>query len=164
MLPTAAPSASNEERERQATLYAALHLLSPMVFSISTRGSSESTLGALVIGTLYLAMRPGKTQRDWDATAVILGCATHWKVYPLIYGVSIVAVIASQRSKAGRGEEGLWPWAKNVVNAQAIRFTVVSAGTFMLLNAAMYLMYVIQAPLYHHVSNSLLQLGISLLV
>ena len=114
-----------------------------MVFSISTRGSSESTLGALVIVTLYLAMRRGKTQRNWDTTAVLLGCATHWKIYPLIYGVSIVAVIAFDNSKVGKGGESMKLRMKNLISDQSIRFTLVSAGTFMLLNAAMYLVYVI---------------------
>lgn len=138
VLPSMASDASNQERESQATFYSALHLLNPMVFSISTRGSSESTLGALVIGTLYLAMRRGKTQRDWDTTAVLLGCATHWKIYPLIYGVSIVAVIAFDNSRLGMKLR-----MKNLISVQSIRFTLVSAGTFMLLNAAMYLVYVV---------------------
>lgn len=128
------------ERKRQATFYASLHLFSPMVFSISTRGSSESTLGALVIGTLYFAMTQSK--RRWDVTAVMLGISAHWKVYPIIYGVSLVAVIASERGKAGRGEDGLFAWLRALVNVQSVRFTLLSAGTFMLLNAIVYAMYV----------------------
>ncbi|KAI5121676.1 hypothetical protein M0805_002752 [Coniferiporia weirii] len=153
VLPNLSPSATPETRERQATLYASLHLLSPMVFSISTRGSSESTLGALVIGTLYFAMAPRKTQRTWDVTAVMLGCATHWKVYPLIYGVSLTAVMASEKGKAGKGEEGVWKWARSLVSAQSVRFALLSAGTFMLLNCSMYLIwgypFLYETYLYH---------------
>lgn len=111
-----------------------------MVFSISTRGSSESTLGALVIGTLYFAMT--RSKRRWDVAAVMLGISAHWKVYPIIYGVSLVAVIASERSKAGRGEDGLFAWLRALVNVQSVRFALLSAGTFMLLNGIVYSMYV----------------------
>ncbi|KAH8116876.1 glycosyltransferase family 50 protein [Phellopilus nigrolimitatus] len=82
VLPGLTPSAPGAAHERQATLYAALHLLNPMVFSISTRGSSESTLGALVIGTLYFAMNPAKTQRT-------VGCdSCHARTCDTLEGVS----------------------------------------------------------------------------
>ncbi|THH10781.1 hypothetical protein EW145_g1086 [Phellinidium pouzarii] len=153
VLPNLSASSTNEKLERQATFYAALHLLNPMVFSISTRGSSESTLGVLVIGTLYLAVMPGKTQRTWDVTAVMLGCATHWKVYPLIYGVSLAAVIASDKGNAGKGEDGFGRWAMSLVNVQSIRFAFLSAGTFMILNGIMYLIwgypFLYETYLYH---------------
>lgn len=136
VLPSVTPGATHEARERQAKFYASLHLLNPMVFSISTRGSSESILGAFVIGTLYLAMLPRKTQRTWDATAVMLGVATHWKIYPLIYGVSLLAVMASEPGK----NMGFKSWIGRLFSAQCIRFAIVSAGTFMLLNGIMYLM------------------------
>ncbi|OCB89830.1 glycosyltransferase family 50 protein [Sanghuangporus baumii] len=149
VLPNTSPGSTNAERERQATFYASLHLLNPMVFSISTRGSSESTLGALVIGTLYLAMRPGKSQRDWDKTAIMLGIATHWKIYPLIYGVSLVSVMAFE---SGSGYS-FKSWSRNLASRQAIRFTIISAGTFMLLNGIMYLFwghpFLYETYLYH---------------
>ncbi|EJD02392.1 glycosyltransferase family 50 protein [Fomitiporia mediterranea MF3/22] len=149
VLPRTMPEATNEQRERHATLYASLHLLNPMVFSISTRGSSESTLGALVIMTLYLAMIPRKTQRTWDATAVMLGAATHWKIYPLIYGVSIVAVMASESAK----DSSINSWVQDLVSKRSIRFAITSAGTFMLLNGIMYLIwgypFLYETYLYH---------------
>lgn len=80
------------------------------------------------------------SKRRWDVTAIMLGLSAHWKVYPIIYGVSLVAVIASERNKAGRGEEGFVKWAKSLVNYQSMRFGMLSAGTFMLLNGAMYLL------------------------
>lgn len=133
--PPAAADAPAEGRalERKATLYAALHLLNPLVFSISTRGSSESTLGALVVATLYFAL-----SRRWDAAAVLLGLATHWKIYPVIYAASLVGVI----SAGGGGDAGPAAWPRRLFNRATVRFALLSGGTFALLSAAMYLMYV----------------------
>jgi phosphatidylinositol glycan class M len=108
-----------------ATLYAALHLLNPLIFTISTRGSSESVLATLVLATLACALR-GR----WDAAAVGLGLATHWKVYPVVYGVACVSAIAG---------EGGWGW-RAWVNVRTARFALVSAGTFGLLGLGCYLM------------------------
>ena len=154
LLSTVLPKSLPEvERKRKATFYASLHLLNPMVFSISTRGSSESTLGALVVGTLYFAMTQSK--RRWDATAVMLGVSAHWKVYPIIYGVSLVAVIASERSRVRKGEDGLTKWAKSLINPQSVRFAILSAGTFMLMNGIAYLMCVLDPHFFlvHLIDN-----------
>ena len=136
VLPGVVSGATHQSRERQATFYASLHLLDPMVFSISTRGPSESILGALVVGTLYLAMLHPKTQKTWDLTAVMLGIATHWKIYPLIYGVSLVSMMASESQK----DKSLKNWLNSLFSIRCIRFALISAGTFMILNGIMYLM------------------------
>jgi GPI mannosyltransferase 1 subunit M len=105
-----------------ATLCAMLHLLNPLVFSISTRGSSEAVLGTLVLLTLAYALR-GR----WDAAAVGLGLASHWKLYPIVYGVACLGVIGG-----GKG------W-RRLINQRTIRFTVLSAGTFAFLGLGCYL-------------------------
>lgn len=73
----------DEAVRRQATFLVCLHLFSPLVFTISTRGSSESVLYLFVLSTLYFALK-GR----WDVAAVLLGLSTHWKIYPLVYGVA----------------------------------------------------------------------------
>lgn len=35
--------------------------------------------------------------RQWDFTAVPLALSAHWKLYPVIYGVSLLAVMASEK-------------------------------------------------------------------
>lgn len=114
----------------QATLYSALHLLNPLVFSISTRGSSESVLASLVLLTLYTALR-GR----WDAAGVLLGFSTHWKIYPVIYGVACLGVIGG--AKRATGWKG---YIHALVNAQTVRFAVISAGTFFMLGGVCYSM------------------------
>ncbi|KAI9057906.1 glycosyltransferase family 50 protein [Trametes sanguinea] len=115
--------------QRLATFLVSLHLLNPLVFTISTRGSSESVLSLFVLATLYFALK-GR----WDLSAVFLGLSTHWKIYPFIYGVSCLGVIGSQRVTSG-GSQGV---ARSIINARTIRFGLVSGLTFLALGVAMY--------------------------
>ncbi|KAF8891347.1 glycosyltransferase family 50 protein [Infundibulicybe gibba] len=122
-----------------ATLYSAIHLLNPLVFSISTRGSSESVLSLFVLLTLYAALK-GR----WDAAAVMLGVSTHWKIYPVVYGVACLGVIGSESGKKGLGA---------LVNRKSMRFAFLSAGTFCLLGLGCYLVwgyaFLYESYLYH---------------
>jgi phosphatidylinositol glycan class M len=134
-----------DARGARATLLVALHLLNPVVIGISTRGSSESVLTLLVLLTLFCALRGW-----WDRTAVFLGLCTHWKIYPLIYGVSCVGVIGVERLECqhGCGEEkdararGVFSkmdrWIDVLVNAKTARFALISGGTFFTLGALMH--------------------------
>ncbi|TFK86035.1 glycosyltransferase family 50 protein, partial [Polyporus arcularius HHB13444] len=129
---------------RQATFLVSLHLLSPLVFTISTRGSSESVLSLFVLATLYYAL-----QDRWDLSAVLLGLSTHWKIYPFIYGGACLGVIGSPKG-TGRGWDG---WVRSIVNARTIRFAVISGMTFVGLGAAMYAIwgqpFLEESYLYH---------------
>jgi GPI mannosyltransferase 1 subunit M len=143
-------------RGTRATLLVALHLLNPIVIGISTRGSSESVLTLLVLLTLFCALRGW-----WDWTAVLLGLSTHWKIYPVIYGLSCVGVIGmeyqhqQQQQDSGGGKTKTQKKAQKArgvlftrmvgyidvfVNAKTARFATISAGTFFLLGILMYSM------------------------
>lgn len=95
-----------------------------MVFAISTRGSSEAVLLLLVLAALSAALRA-----RWGAAAALLGLATHWKIYPLVYGATCVGVIG--------GEAGARGWGR-IVNAKTVRFGAIAVGTFVGLGVAMY--------------------------
>ena len=142
ILPYTSPaSASNEEKarsldtdklvRRRATLLVSLHLLSPLVFTISTRGSSESVLALFVLATLYCALRD-----RWVAAAVLLGLSAHWKIYPFVYGAACVGVVGGVQG-AGRGVVG---YMRSIVNARSVCFGMVSGATFVVLGAVMYAM------------------------
>ncbi|KAH9966634.1 glycosyltransferase family 50 protein [Russula dissimulans] len=139
-------SSSEKHHTRRATLLVALHLLNPIVIGISTRGSSESVLSLLVLLTLFCALR-GR----WDWTAVFLGLCTHWKIYPVIYGVSCVGVIGRERQHASASSSARW--IDDFVNAKTARFAVISAGTFFVLGICMYSVwgypFVHETYLYH---------------
>ncbi|KAI0333495.1 glycosyltransferase family 50 protein [Cubamyces sp. BRFM 1775] len=143
--PRALGDADGEDTTRRlATFLVSLHLLSPLVFTISTRGSSESVLSLFVLVTLYYALK-GR----WDLSAVLLGLSTHWKIYPFIYGVACLGVIGSTGT-AGRGWQG---WVRTILNGRTIRFALVSAATFVALGVAMYAIwgqpFLEESYLYH---------------
>ena len=115
--------------DKLATMYSAIHLLNPLVFSISTRGSSESVLSLFVLLTLYASLKGW-----WDLSAILLGLSAHWKIYPIIYGVGCLGVIGNS---ADRNRTG---FLRTIVNPKTIRFTTISALTFLLLGAGCYAM------------------------
>jgi GPI mannosyltransferase 1 subunit M len=117
-----------------ATFYTSLHLLNPLVFTISTRGSSESIVTSLVLLTLYCALHD-----HWDAAAILLGASTHWKVFPVIYGVGSLGVVGRSR-RGSKDECSIKQWLRTLINWSTVRFGLVSAGTFAALGATCYLM------------------------
>lgn len=78
------PAGGNMGNER-VLKFASIWLLNPMVATISTRGSSEGLLGVMVVALLWAVL----SQRITLA-GVLLGLAVHFKIYPFIYGISIV--------------------------------------------------------------------------
>lgn len=133
-----------EERSAMASFLAGTHLLNPLVFSISTRGSSESILCTFILLTLYFALK-----RWWDTAAILLGVSTHWKIYPVIYGVSCVATIASQTRRADQDHRLL----RGLFGKESMRFAIISASTFFALGAICYALwgypFLHEAFLYH---------------
>jgi phosphatidylinositol glycan class M len=130
---------TTDHKERLAVVYAAVHLFNPLVFAISTRGSSESVVGSLVLMTLYYALNA-----RWDAAAVFLGISTHWKIYPLIYGVACLGVVGrndpSDAIEDEKDEQTGWKgWIAIIVNGKTVRFVTLSAGTFLALGIMCYL-------------------------
>lgn len=69
----------------RALKYACIWLLNPMVATISTRGSSEGLLAVLVVALLWAVTR-GRIV----LAGMLLGLSVHLKIYPFIYGASIV--------------------------------------------------------------------------
>lgn len=130
----------NARKEKLAAIYAASYLLNPLVFSISTRGSSESILSLFILLTLYAALNS-----RWDVAAIMLGISTHWKIYPIIYGIGNLGVIgAAERDKG---------YFRTIVNWRTTRFTLISAGTFLILGAGCYAIwgypFLHESYLYH---------------
>ncbi|RDB23052.1 GPI mannosyltransferase 1 [Hypsizygus marmoreus] len=144
---TVSETLTAERIQGQATLYTSLHLLNPLVFSISTRGSSESVLALFVLLTLYSVLKA-----RWDAAAILLGLSTHWKIYPVVYGVACLGVIGSSCTKIEE-EKGWKGYVRTLINWRTLRFGVISAGTFVLLGAGCYLIwgypFLHESYLYH---------------
>ena len=71
--------------KERALKYACIWLLNPMVATISTRGSSEGLLAVMVVALLWAV-----TRRRIVLAGMLLGLSVHLKIYPFIYGASIV--------------------------------------------------------------------------
>ncbi|KAG7092646.1 hypothetical protein E1B28_008985 [Marasmius oreades] len=148
--PAGTPKPSKHKNGKQATIYSAVHLLNPMVFSISTRGSSESVLSLLVLGTLYAMLT-----RRWRLAAVMLGISVHWKLYPFIYGFSCLNALRYWDKASGSGETrgGCMDYIKSFVNWRTFTFGLLSIGTFVLLTGGCYLIwgypFLYETYLYH---------------
>ncbi|KAG8961808.1 GPI mannosyltransferase 1 [Tulasnella sp. 425] len=101
-------------------------LLNPMVANISTRGSAESVLGFFVVSSLALLL----SGREGVA-AVMFGLAVHFKIYPIVYSISILRWLTIRHPQSG-------PWRTGWLSWRQVRFAVISGGTFLALGLAMH--------------------------
>ncbi|KAL4805318.1 PIG-M-domain-containing protein [Aspergillus unguis] len=156
----------------RALKYASFWLLNPMVANISTRGSSEGLLGVLVVALLWAVLR-----RRVYLAGVLLGLGVHFKIYPFVYGVTVLWWLDDENDNQGvSGSREIEPKSKgdsrlNAKSATAksitsqifgfitpcrIRLTLTSLLTFGALNAAMYLRYgfpFLQHTYFHHLTR-----------
>ncbi|KAG8738729.1 GPI mannosyltransferase 1 [Ceratobasidium sp. 414] len=128
------PNATEKHQRMAIAWVGGLWFLNPMVANISTRGSAESVLGAMVVSTLFLVL---SNHLDW--AAMLLGLSVHFKIYPAIYGASILAWIDRQTPLNH-------PSA--AITKKRIRFAIISAFTFIVLNVVMYSLW--GYPFLHH--------------
>lgn len=76
-----------------ATRSGMLWLFNPFTFTISTRGSSDALVALILLSVLLCV------QKDHVAVAGALwGFAVHWRVFPVIYGPSILVFLAVKSS------------------------------------------------------------------
>ncbi|KAJ5096433.1 hypothetical protein NUU61_005789 [Penicillium alfredii] len=139
--------------EKALRYVAVVWLWNPMVANISTRGSAEGLLGVLVAALVWASL----TRRAVLAGA-ILGLAVHFKIYPFIYGVSIlwwwdaqcdgVAAPVQQSSLTSRAVAFLTP--------SRVKLTVSALASFIALNLLMYFQYgepFLQYTFFHHLTR-----------
>ncbi|KAJ5734007.1 hypothetical protein N7493_002793 [Penicillium malachiteum] len=130
--------------ERALRYVAAVWLWNPMVANISTRGSSEGLLGVLVAGLLWATL----TRRAILA-GLILGLAVHFKIYPFIYGVSILWWWDAERDGATPANDlSIISRAIRFITPSRVKLTLAALITFAALNLIMYLQYGL--PFLHH--------------
>jgi phosphatidylinositol glycan class M len=115
---------------------AVLWLFNPIPANIATRGSAESVLGLLVCATLLAA-----NKQRWCAAAVLLGVSVHFKIYPFIYGFSLLFAIDDHLSLSKEPTIARY-WMGWVTHKQRIHIFLRSVTTFLILSGAMYLMWV----------------------
>ncbi|PQE32531.1 GPI mannosyltransferase 1 protein [Rutstroemia sp. NJR-2017a WRK4] len=144
----------------RAGKYASIWLLNPMVATISTRGSSEGILGVMTVGLVWAVVR-GR----WVLAGGVLGLATHFKIYPVVYGVSVLWWMDGERIRGGRGMEkggkgkyadGVWGKLMRFMSWERVVFVASSLITFCGLNVVMYKIYgppFLQHTYLHHLTR-----------
>ncbi|KAL8773697.1 MAG: hypothetical protein Q9209_001465 [Squamulea sp. 1 TL-2023] len=131
----------------RALKYASIWLLNPMVATISTRGSSEGLLAVMIVALLWAV-----TQQRILLAGVLLGLAVHFKIYPFIYGASIIWYLESfqpstsidKRSPTSSKTNPHLFSMKTLIkffNRSRIIMILTSLTTFTSLNLLMYAIY-----------------------
>ncbi|KAL8761248.1 MAG: hypothetical protein Q9184_002628 [Pyrenodesmia sp. 2 TL-2023] len=132
----------------QALKYASIWLLNPMVAAISTRGSSEGLLGVIVVALLWAVNR-----QQIVLAGILLGLAVHFKIYPFIYGPSIIWFLESPPPTESKDKHpptsvqgtGKTPTVLNTIfnfmNQSRATLLLTSLAIFTSLNLLMYAIY-----------------------
>ena len=94
------PAGGGGMKTERALKFASIWLLNPIVATISTRGSSEGLLGVMVVALLWAVL-----SRRIVLAGVLLGLAVHFKIYPFIYGISILWYLEPQTTTTTSGSE-----------------------------------------------------------
>ena len=128
------PVALREVLPQSHVWLAVLWLFNPMPANIATRGSAESVLGLLVCATLLAA-----SKQKWFTAAVLLGVSVHFKIYPFIYGFSLLFAVDDHLPLSDESTTARY-WIGWMENKQRIRLFLRSVATFLVLSGAMYLM------------------------
>ncbi|KAK5130400.1 GPI mannosyltransferase 1 [Meristemomyces frigidus] len=132
----------------RAMRFAGIWLLNPMVANISTRGSSEGLVAAVVVALLWAVL-----ERRIEVAGCLLGLGVHFKIYPFIYAASVFWWLGGNAVRA-KGENVVRPrWYEVVttfVSPARVRLVLSSGITFMLLNGVIYgLPFLEHTYLYH---------------
>lgn len=139
------PAGGSMTTER-ALKFTSIWLLNPMVATISTRGSSEGLLCVMVVALLWAIIH-----RRIMLAGVLLGLAVHFKIYPFIYGVSIVWYLEPLPASGSESERAS-KWRSpasfsllenpiNFITPDRITLILSSLSTFTALNFLMYSLY-----------------------
>lgn len=120
----------------RALKFASIWLLNPMVATISTRGSSEGLLGVMVVALLWAVL-----EKRVALAGVLLGLAVHFKIYPFIYGISILWYLSPPPPQPSKPQPTLSQSVFNFLTPTRLIFLFTSLTTFTILNATMYGIY-----------------------
>lgn len=139
------PAGGGMTTER-ALKFAAIWLLNPMVATISTRGSSEGLLCVMIVALLWAVIH-----ERIGVAGVMLGLAVHFKIYPFIYGVSILWYLeplpkskSSPQKTSELSRPSGSPFLQHIrdfITPSRISLVLSSLATFMSLNLLMYSLY-----------------------
>jgi GPI mannosyltransferase 1 subunit M len=140
--------------QKRAMKYSSIWLLNPMVATISTRGSSEGLLCVMVMALLWAI-----EMRYVALSGMLLGLAVHFKIYPFIYGVSILWSLGTPAPSSSGAVESHTSILRRLLaflNQDRLTFIFTSLASFSLLNISMYIQYgtpFMQHTYLHHLTR-----------
>lgn len=111
-------------------ILSSIWLLNPMVITISTRGSSESLLTVMIMAFIYFL-----TKRSFKMSAVWLGLAIHFKIYPIIYLPSVLLYLTKFNKPFVNMPVLNW------LNIGNLTYLLITLITLTILNVIMYYIY-----------------------
>lgn len=127
-------------------------LFNPMIFTVTSRGSCDSVIILLVLGTFSLLL-----SEQWSLAGIIYGIAVHFRIYPFIYAPSFCLWIAHSTSSLNKphSSQSIWSLIQRVIsNVNVWRFGIISFCCFMALNTMCFVfmggaVYVEESWMYH---------------
>ena len=117
----------------RALRYTSIWLLNPLVVNISTRGSAEGLLGLLAVLLIWSVRN-----RRVKLAGFLLGLATHFKIYPFIYGVTVVIWLDRAMPVLLETPEHM---VKTMFTRARCMFGLIAFSTFFFLNVGMTVLY-----------------------
>lgn len=137
---------------RTVATFVSTLMLNPMFFVLSSRGSNDQIIQALVLITFYLVLH-----RWYALGGFFFGLAIHFKIYPVIFSFVIYFYIDCDRELIAQGGN---PYRaiiskKGFFTKDRLVFTIMTVLTFVGFTAVFYPIYgyeyLYEAYLYHFV-------------
>ena len=107
-------------------------LLNPLTATVSSRGNAESILSFLVLLCLYLILC-----KRLFLSAVAFGLAVHMKVFPIMYSLPLFLFL--DVNYTGASGKSMPSPLSQYLNPARVKFTVISASTFLITTLCCYL-------------------------
>lgn len=121
---------------QRSKFYLLVWLFNPINIAISTRGSFEPVLSAILLTSLYLLVNDRTV-----LSAMFFGLSVHLKLFPVIYSLPFYIYLIQRRPYL-RNQSRLSYWCKAICpNTNHVKFYSSSALTFLLLSFICYSLY-----------------------
>ncbi len=133
--------------QKKSIILSSIWLLNPMVITISTRGSSEGLLAAMILTFLYCLYT-----RNTILAGIFVGLSIHFKIYPIIYIPTAIWYLQN-----GTPVISVQYKIIRFINWDRVKFGIFSLGTILILGGSMYKIYGYPFLLHtylHHLSRS----------
>ena len=135
-----------QKAKKHQNLLDSIVALNPFVFIVSTRGSNDIIIGAVILAWVLLIIK-----KWYIAAGALYGLSVHLKIYPIIYVFPLLLIIDSDNSKDSRLST-LWNPVK-WFTVRKIKFFGAAAIVFFGLGYLFYHMYgfqfIYESYIYH---------------